>query len=89
MTMTINGTTATGFFSIQQVSGMVILDFQEVNIAGIPQSRSSYLLSATRSKTGDIGTLTLESVLISEKGIELSYKPPLKFLKIGPTSNLG
>ncbi len=89
MTMTINGTTATGFFSIQQVSGMVILDFQEVNIAGIPQSRSSYLLSATRSKTGDIGTLTLESVLISEKGIELSYKPPLKFLKIEPTSNLG
>ncbi len=82
MTMTVNGRSAKGFFVLQQIDGAAILDFQEVNNAGTPQSRSSFLLSATRSKTGDIGTLSLEAVRISEKGVELLYKPPLKFLKI-------
>lgn len=80
--MTVNGRTAKGFFVLQLVGDMAILDFQEVNNAGTPQNRSSFLLSVTRSKTGDIGTLSLEAVRISEKGIEPLYKPPLKFQKI-------
>ena len=82
MTMTVNGRSAKGFFVLQQVGDTAILDFQEVNNAGTLQSRSSFLLSVTHSKTGDIGTLSLEAVRISDKGIEPLYKPPLRFLKI-------
>lgn len=82
MTLTVNGRSAKGFIILQQFNDTVILDFQEVNNAGTPHNRSSFLLSFTRSKNGDIGTLVLEAVRIYEKGVELLYKPPLKFLKI-------